>query len=90
MSKHTPGPWNIEPYGNNRQLVIGVYPNDSLAAEVEGPNRVADAHLIAAAPDLLALLQQHLDWFDGKFLPVDEVAFIEATRATIAKARGDE
>lgn len=69
--KHTSGPWNVvERSGSGVQVEWGDEPNevrpvcvmrwtDGLRPEVE--ERVsADAHLIAAAPDMLAMLQKIL------------------------------
>ena len=64
---HTPGPWNVEhPYGEPGTYVSG--PNTGLIAKLYTPDAhlwnvdrkvsiEANAHLIAAAPDLLAALR---------------------------------
>lgn len=56
--KHTPGPWTIEKAhsgGAGYRVVSDAagYPNDgwNVAAEIIGPDRDANARLIAAAPD---------------------------------------
>ena len=71
MSKHTRGPWIPSGYGFN------VLTGDSMhsIASVDAPwrpddnerarERIANAHLIAAAPDLLAACEAALIWLDS-------------------------
>jgi hypothetical protein len=69
MDKHTPGPWRIDPASN--YLIIAADEGDwedfwSVAAVGGdcGPGKSrsdANAHLIAAAPDLLAALEAMRD-----------------------------
>ena len=47
-----------------------------------------DARLIAAAPDLLAALEEALPFIDNTFAPGADVAD-EQARAAIAKAKGE-
>ena len=73
MSKHTPGPWQImtagsfERYGidgghrNNRVSIIVMGQDD----EDTGIEKIEDARLIAAAPDLLEALKQAATFIDG-------------------------
>jgi hypothetical protein len=66
MSDHTPGPWTVEPMDNIDDVeaakpfayVIGPDDVDPWAPPHEWRFKVADAHLIAAAPDLLAALEK--------------------------------
>ena len=57
MSKHTPGPWIIQENGNEYNCDIGVENGDSIVLSVSNTN----AHLIAAAPDLLSALEKARD-----------------------------
>lgn len=65
MTKHTPGPWTVEEYGDadSPSLVIhkdGVTRVCFLATPGSHGDQAkieADAHLIAAAPDMLAALR---------------------------------
>jgi hypothetical protein len=70
MSKHTPGPWHIDEYmaGNNRETKACsiMCPNDNQVVceipdycyhEEDVENNKANAHLIAAAPDLYEALK---------------------------------
>lgn len=61
MSKHTPGPWRVSkqrPHMVERDIEPGV----ATVATCHDPSRAsADAHLIAAAPDLLEACAQFID-----------------------------
>jgi len=74
VSKHTPGPWEIEEFGSYGPSVIcsdrtnpdyGTAAHDvghetHCIATPHGPNRKVNARLIAAAPSLLAALEAAL------------------------------
>lgn len=104
---HTPGPWYCDephsgdadravyaltPAHKNRHYMARVYGGGALAKR--NPEMDANASLIAAAPDMLAALEQVLEfhakceredaidwqWFDAAYY---------AARAAIAKARGE-
>jgi hypothetical protein len=90
--KHTPGPWrvhrdlNVESVTNKRGVATcGGHQNSSNSEAVDAENK-ANAHLIAAAPDMLVVCQDIVGAvFDSEFVRVQEMA-----REAIAKARGDE
>ncbi len=109
MTAHTPGPWTV----HHRCVDKSPYDDEScgLGLEVDGPPepqlrgrfaRAADAHLIAAAPELLAALEQAVTVIASDEIqaacqladlhgmpyggPTVNVAEI---RALIAKARGE-
>jgi hypothetical protein len=91
-SKHTPGPWVIDPCGDilgNRNtptdngLICGMCED---RRDAEG---AANARLIAAAPELLAALKEARSWLidaDGGYGTYDTE--IDAVDAVIAKAEG--
>jgi hypothetical protein len=95
MAKHTPGPWEVTEHGHiidgnpwysiNKGAIDIAYERWSLNDE---PTRRANARLIAAAPELLRLLNQaglHLDCCKGQDYPLAaEIA------AAIAKAEGKQ
>lgn len=92
MSKHTPGPWrygrHIDGYRsidadgwNSLALVIEFDEDDN--ADPEG---IANAFLIAAAPDLYEALEELLD-IEGP--QPGTAAWADKTRALIAKAKGE-
>jgi hypothetical protein len=83
-------------YGNQAVLVIA--PNDCAAHPVadasanwtcrDGAECEANARLIAAAPDLLAALEEILSRYDDDNLKLT-VDAIQASRASVKKARGE-
>ena len=113
MSKHTPGPWTIErvryqwkivgPYSLNKNGQLrriaslgsphGYNPDSSQV----GIENAANARLIAAAPELLAALENLCDCMDEvlPYLPRPNAAADHAwnrtvqARAAIAKAESD-
>lgn len=83
---HTPGPWTILNRGYKSHITDA---DMNWNAEIVGPGHTANAHLIAAAPDLLAALEEI------ESLPVDDYGcreippgFLDKARAAIAKAKG--
>jgi hypothetical protein len=100
MSKHTPGPWAIK-FRNDHSAYI------SLGDPVSGPHKqfdvqftdlypsdVADASLIASAPDLLAALEDMLNGWKyirsthGDLYGVGWDRAQDKAEAAIAKAEG--
>jgi hypothetical protein len=90
MSEHTPGPWKssdrfpgvVLDGGNPPRQVASASGNDA-------DERIANARLIAAAPDLLHALQVVAAQIDD----IDDLCNAEAckaVRAAIAKATGAE
>jgi hypothetical protein len=89
--KYTPGPWVVDPavrqgftvYAPKEGFIVGTQDEEGRYGAIESE---ANARLIAAAPDLLALaeriarLPEH-----GHYL-----ALIDEARATIAKATGEK
>ena len=98
MSKHTPGPWAI--YVNApSDVVIRKMSKDGceLCAIARVSSGYANAHLIAAAPELLEACLAITEWGDReddhavdllKRIELCELAFQKA-RAAIAKATGE-
>lgn len=79
--QHTPGPWTVADDGTIEAKFLG------RVGQLVGCCD-ADARLIAAAPDLMAALQEierHLDTFGADGV----VGSILAARAAIAQAIGD-
>ena len=85
---HTPGPWKT--YNLDWRVVVD--PWDDVVADVRGHEH--DAHLIAAAPDLLAALEYVVMTADvphvlsGRSPTVAYESLVDA-RAAIAKAKGE-
>ncbi len=87
MSKHTPGPWYIDPIkahanGNRRIMAEQCTP-----VAVVPDHLVADARLIAAAPDLLEAVEKAADWI-SKGRGGHRIE--EICRAAIIRARGEQ
>jgi len=97
MSKHTPGPWHVVDHHIANRYYVSVRHGDaSIGAaswdvarvtvrQTWRDQQIANAHLIAAAPDLLAALQAFAD----EIVPnnPNDPLWINA-RAAIAKATG--
>lgn len=83
MSKHSPGPWRVD----GRKVMAM---KEKQVCEVpcygvvHGKVDIVNAHLIAAAPDLLAALTECLDNTGGGWIAA---AVIERARAAIALAQ---
>ena len=78
MSKHTPGPWRVITSWYDH-MVEG--PNGEEIIWQDGPYqtptiKLSDARLIAAAPDMLELIQMLVrTWeYDAQFIPCDTEA----------------
>ena len=94
MSKHTPGPWQIKRHFDPGYKFISAQKHTALAQVVwcmededRSPECEANAHLIAAAPDLLDALFYLLETSSG----VSHEQWLEAmeqARAAILKATG--
>ena len=107
MTKHTPGPWRVIEHSTGMLCVVG--DNDKSLCSVgynrtEGRDDIANARLIAAAPEMLAALQfaePYIDEWIDMFDPSDEAdqdvrkardecrRGLEQLRAAIAKATGE-
>lgn len=100
-TKHTPGPWLVgdlsvsEIVGINREHICRIdgLPPDS--SWLDGERRIANAHLIAAAPELLDALKNALNVLDGVACGhlgtvQMESRAIKIARQAIAKAEGEE
>lgn len=87
MSAHTPGPWAAVEWERHAPTTIvrDVEGRRTVIAEVEGGDSaevLANARLIAAAPDLLMALRALLARSDMEYWPLEQ----EVARAAIAKA----
>jgi hypothetical protein len=81
QSRHTPGPWNVEYDGPSLPIIT----SHTLWFEIVALVRTneTDAHLIAAAPELLAALKE---W--AALTREESFDLLERTHAAIAKAEG--
>lgn len=104
--KHTPGPWVVDigsyigctdEHYHSITAGCGYHVgNQDDGFELSGCMSAANAHLIAAAPELLEALSDALIDFDNWAAHEDNhphehlVAWAEKARAAIAKAKGEE
>ena len=93
MSEHTPGPWASVPCqaDHGATTVIQGVASNILARVPAGPRAVANAQLIAAAPELLAACERVLLSIEWGYT-VDRMTEEEQAstlRAALAKARGE-
>lgn len=101
---HTPGPWTFEEIGESaaRDLrlqtpafwIVGDHGmSDEVVATVEQvtvERALADARLIAAAPDLYDAMTGAMDYLEGTLAPCEDgcECLLHSFRAAIAKAEG--
>ena len=94
MSKHTAGPWHLSKTVRQPAFVMAgslcvceiAHPGDFISPS---PDAKANARLIAAAPDLLAALEEVtrcLAWHEQQHGVGMDRAAIEAARSAIAQA----
>lgn len=103
ISKHTKGPWVTTKFGNqvltgdswNTICVLSGNANwkgdsDVCEQEYEWQNQLANAVLIANAPDLLDAVQRFVSWCDewyaGKPHPYDDLVFARNLLKKISEA----
>jgi len=98
MSKHTAGPWNVTEHfnghkGDDKYRSVQSSSQGFYIAEILGdvPDHVANAHLIASAPDLLAacknlraIIHDYLTHAQQRDCAID----LEAADKTISRAEG--
>jgi hypothetical protein len=100
MTAHTPGPWTVSPAGTTHSArVCAEYgPHGDICTLSEQDTQcdggrdigveLANARLIAAAPELLDALESITDQLDRVGDHRKDRPFIDAARAAIAKAKG--
>jgi hypothetical protein len=84
-TQHTPSPWTV--HINYASANYTVFDADGNYGETDGDTLIANAALMAAAPELLAALRQWAEYAEQN--GGDEAySFNAATRAAIARATG--
>lgn len=90
---HTKGPWhhNVDEAGNNPDICVTNRAGDILCDIGGGKfeTRLANAKLMAAAPDLLAACEDMLDYIKT-YGPARYPGEYDKWQAAIAKAKGKE
>lgn len=93
--KHTPGPWHYRTHDGSigsidaadGTAVAQAFQVNPISVDLTQASRVANAKLIAAAPELLEALKEALPWIGGLANENRSVqAVYESIRAAIAKA----
>jgi len=88
---HTPRPWEIS-YSTNfpDQQTIQAVGSDRILAVIDRADEqdIANAHLIAAAPDLLEALEAARKWMDDRRELAEYVPEIAMALDALAKAEG--
>ena len=97
MSKHTPGPWEIQEHPNGIYKYISGPEHLEFAQVVwcmeddeRSPECEANARLIAAAPELLEAVEELLACTEGQAIYNFMEPQKKKARAAIAKAKGEE
>lgn len=95
MTKFTPGPWSTDLKVSSQagRVVIEpdvaiVYVQSNRYDSSQSKQRIANARLIATAPELLEALEWVIQCTDGD-LPQGTYECLENARAVIAKATGE-
>lgn len=83
MIKHTPGNWSVAVYVAGPYCVVSDYIVENKYTVVGHASNVNDAHLIAAAPELLEALQKMLQRYG-----YETCEYVVFATAAIAKAKG--
>lgn len=100
MPKHTPGPWEINYNGTINHIksiaehpqgmtpTIARFDPNLCASSITAEEGIANAQLMAAAPDMLAALKGFVkSWSEGTFL-LHGYEQLKACRDAIKKAEG--
>jgi hypothetical protein len=93
-TKHTPGPWSIEPHGNKTHVLYSGRDSERHGYNLvylSDPDRNwdANARLISAAPTLYEALRDLQSLVASMDATAEEIEVaLEAARAAIAKAEG--
>lgn len=87
-TKHTPGPWIDDGHdGEDTQIVNSKWGGVArIVYNGDCSQRVANAKLIAAAPELLEALKMAVAWRDEVPAPYRDFPFIKSAMQAIAKA----
>lgn len=87
-NNHTPAPWRHEPGRDGKPpYVVRGSEGGFVVMGLTAERQEADAALITAAPELLAVVELMLPWLEDVPRAWEEVT---AARAAIAKARGSQ
>jgi len=98
MSRHTPGPWTfdwnvarLDVFSADASRLVATLRRSAISSVIDS-SAIANARLIAAAPELLEALQRTLNWltsYPGEGTMGPDGPY-EQARAAIAKATGEQ
>jgi hypothetical protein len=83
QTQHTPGPWKVSPYYNVTSKSLTVAKVEQMPGNYES-ERMANAQLISACPDMFQALQAICDAFGDQ-----DSLLIDQCKAALAKAKGE-
>jgi hypothetical protein len=84
---HTLSPWQVSPLGNVMKNSLKIASIEPMPSNNES-ERIANARLIASAPDLLSALDWALRQIEDDLDPDHQAAF-DAANSTLRKAKGE-
>ena len=84
---HTPAPWQVSPYGNITSKSLTVARVEQMPGNYESEKQ-ANARLIAAAPDLLAILNEVCMQHDMGLNKI-EASLYDIAKTALRKAKGE-
>ncbi len=84
---HTPAPWQVSPYGNITSKSGKIASVEQMPGNYES-EKLANAHLIASAPDLLAILNEVCIQHDMGLNKI-EASLYDIANTTLRKAKGE-
>lgn len=94
MSKHTPGPWRLSKItafsiegANGRHVASSGGYSTNVNPEQADMESMANARLIAAAPELLETLEKLMEMREQCFIPNEEDWWDNMARSAIRKAK---
>lgn len=97
MSGHTPGPWEVCGHDVRGPYAMGDSERPGLHVCTVAGGDKDNAHLIAAAPELLAACRKLVEWhgnragFGDDLLPADQqVEWVADAMRAISKATGEQ
>ena len=94
MNKPSPMPWTVEimPGVHTTAVTVDDADGEMVCECYEGrlEQRIANARLIATAPDLLRVAKDFVSWFECERIGDKPIAELQAAIVVIAKANGEK
>lgn len=90
MTEFTPGPWNVGKDPADRTRIYGQIGRLAITKGGELNRDIANANLIAAAPDMYEVLAEILEYDGGADSALQDKYVMERAWDALAKARGEK